>query len=92
MSYDLFFYKRKNAATTSGVIADYLNRRLHHEHEFANQWLYENENTGVYFTINRDRNLIEDEGDHGSLFQYTGLSFNLNYLRPSFSIADRVRH
>ncbi|MBS1660567.1 MAG: hypothetical protein JST68_05905 [Bacteroidetes bacterium] len=78
MSYDLYFFKKKNTPLTSPKISEYLTNHLGEPNVEA-QWFFQNEATGVYFIIERG----EPEESHAG-FENTGLVFFLNFIRPSF--------
>jgi hypothetical protein len=88
MSYDLYFYKRKETNLSEIQIAKYLTDNLVSVNENANQWFYENEDTEVYYSF--DQNEPEDDPESVELyesfadFDNTHFSFNLNFMRPSF--------
>jgi hypothetical protein len=89
MSFDLFFYKRKDSQLTEEQIAEYLTSNLsHNASEHPRQWNYENPSTGVYFLI--DWNEPEDEPerieifDNFQEFKYLNFSFGINFFRPRF--------
>lgn len=94
MSFDLFFYKRKDDAITEDDVAAYLNENIGANSNNSEQWLYENPNTGVYFLIDRNEPNDLDEGFED--FTDLNFSFNLNYFRPtyfgleSFSIVEKL--
>jgi len=88
MSYDLYFYKRKENTLSEQKIADYLTTNLTSTSESKEQWFVENEDTETYFCIEHN----EAETDEESIelfesfedFENTHFSFNLNFLRPDF--------
>jgi hypothetical protein len=88
MSYDLYFYKRKDSSVNASQIANYLTTHLAEPNEGNSQWFFENKATGVYFFIEK----IEPEEDEESIelyesftsFDNTRFAFILNYIRPSF--------
>jgi hypothetical protein len=47
MSYDLYFYKRKEIGVTKSQIAEYLNQNLTSENEGSNQWFFQNEDPAI---------------------------------------------
>jgi hypothetical protein len=59
MSYDLFFYKRKGRQLSENEIGEYLTNNLTPVNENGNQWVFENEDTEVYFIL--DHNEPEDD-------------------------------
>lgn len=88
MSYDLYFYKKKGASVTEAQIADYLTTNLTAVDENNNQWFFENKETEVYYSF--EKNEPEDDPESIELyesfeeFENTRFSFNLNFIRPSF--------
>jgi hypothetical protein len=88
MSYDLFFYKKKEKSLTVSEIANYLAEKIGETDKDSNQWFYENEETEVYFSI--ESNEPEDDPETIEIFDSfkdfdnTNFSFNLNFMRPSF--------
>ena len=76
MSYDLFFKPRRGDADSS-QFAEYFRNRRHYKVDVP-EVLYENEDTGVYFMFDLEREPDEDEGTHYPV------ALNLNYFRPSF--------
>ena len=88
MSYDLFFYKRKDNNLTTDQIGEYLSNKLTAVNENGNQWLFENENTEVYYSFETndpdEEDEVEDLPDSFKDFVNTGIAFNLNFIRPSF--------
>lgn len=89
MSYDLFFYKRKDSNLTTDQIGEYLSNNLTPVNENGNQWFFENEDTEVYYSFETsddpDEEVeIEELPDSYKDFVNTGIAFNLNFIRPSF--------
>ena len=89
MSFDLYFYKRKDSHQTEEQLADYLRKNLPHNiSDHPRQWNYENPATGVYFLI--DWNEPEDETERIEIFdnfqdfKYQNFSFSINFFRPRF--------
>lgn len=88
MSYDLYFYKRKGPQLSENEIGDYLTNNLTPVNENGNQWVFENEDTEVYFIL--DHNEPEDDPETIEMFENfndfdnTHFTFNLNFLRPNF--------
>jgi len=88
MSYDLYFYKRKNSDLTESKIAEYLTSNLTSTSESDTQWFFENEDTETYFSFDQN----EPETDEESIewfesfddFDNTHFTFNLNFLRADF--------
>jgi len=87
MSFDLYFYKKKNNSLSEEKIAQYLTENVAAtDSEFSRQWMYENANTNVYFTIEWNSPDEEDEeaGENYQDFTNTNFSFSINYFRPNF--------
>jgi hypothetical protein len=88
MSYDLYFYKRKGRQISENEIGDYLTKNVTPVDENGNQWVFENEDTEVYFIL--DHNEPEDDPETNEMFENfsdfdnTHFTFNLNFLRPNF--------
>jgi hypothetical protein len=89
MSFDLYFYKRKNSTLTEEQIAEYLTENLcHNIADYDRQWHYENPETGVYFII--DWNTPEDDPESMEIFddfvdhQNLNFSCSINFFRPRF--------
>jgi hypothetical protein len=83
MSYDIYFYKHREAQVSESDISAYLTNNLCLPNEEGNQWFFENENTEVYFSFDLNEPVLELE-EPGDEYQYTHISFNLNFLRPDF--------
>lgn len=84
MSYDLYFYKHKDCKTTDSDIRNYLGERFQNT-ENADQFWYENEETGVYFSFEYNKPDLDDEPLEGfEGFDNTNWMFNINFLRPQF--------
>lgn len=84
MSYDLYFYKRKDCKTTDSDIRSYLGERIQST-ENADQFWYENKETGVYFSFEYNKPDLDDESLEGfEEFDNTNWMFNINFLRPQF--------
>src|SRR5215813_11272337 len=84
MSFDLYFCWRKQAPIDFDLVAEWAKKHNHFQRQNSQLW-YNNEDTGVYFSLDfeikdsEDNVIPEDSGYFDS-----GLSFNLNYNRPSF--------
>ncbi len=87
MSYELNFYKRKTDTISRADIDNYLGKLSYITSENETQWIYDNEDTGVYciFEYNKpeeeeseiDNKYIED-------FENTYFTFIINFFRPQF--------
>src|SRR5258708_12199879 len=87
MSFDLFFYKKKDNCLSEADIAAYLTKHIvTTDREFDKQWIYENQDTKVYFTVEWNSPDEEDEevDDNYQDFANTNFSFSINYFRPNF--------
>ncbi len=88
MSYDLYFYKRKNSDLTESKIAEYLNNNLTSTSESDKQWFVEDEDTETYFSVDQNEPETDEEAielfENFADFDNTHFTFNLNYLRPDF--------
>lgn len=89
MSFDLYFYKRKDSQQTEEQLAEYLTNNLSYNNsDHPRQWSYENPATGVYFLI--DWNEPEEEPERIEIFdnfqdfKYLNFSFSINFFRPRF--------
>jgi hypothetical protein len=80
MSFDLFFYKRKNSNITCDDISNYLTQKLTSPNEDESQWFFENDRTEVYYFFEKN----DPAGEVYEGFENTGFVFNLNYARPEF--------
>jgi hypothetical protein len=89
MSYDLFFYRKKNSKLTDSEIKSELKRLIPKNiSEIDNQIHYSNERTGVYFLIDFNEPNTEKEDievfDNFPDFENTNLSASINFLRPDY--------
>lgn len=87
MSYDLYFYKTKASTKTTSEIAEYLSDNLVDPNETGTQWAYENQDTGVYYSIDFNDPAAADADSEEPVFndfENTGFSLNVNYARPNF--------
>lgn len=89
MSFDLYFYKRKDSPQKEEDLAEYLTKNLPYNiSDHPRQWNYENPATGVYFLI--DWNDPEDENERIDIFdnfqeyKYLNFSLSINFFRPRF--------
>ena len=86
MSYDLYFYSKTEAAIAKSDIEAYVNKLPHVAQEADNEWVYNNEDTGVYGTFmytepSKDEQ-VEEQYFNG--FSSTNFMFTINLLRPHF--------
>ncbi|MBS1502009.1 MAG: hypothetical protein JST32_08110 [Bacteroidetes bacterium] len=89
MSYDLYFYKRKENKLTEQEFANYLTKTIRFNNsEFERQWDYENPETGVYFLIDWNDPSTEQEEieiwDSFAEFDNTNFSCSINFFRPQY--------
>ena len=88
MSYDLFFYKRKTDPIAKSAIEAYLNELPNLNGNVENQWFFQNEDTGAYWSFEYyppDENDTDIEIDEGfEDFEDTNFMFNINFVRPNF--------
>ena len=88
MSYDLYFYKRKESKLTEKEIVEYLTTNLISTSESNRQWFVENEVTETYFSIEQNEAETDEEAielyERFEEFDNTQFLFNLNFLRPDF--------
>lgn len=95
MSYDLFFCKRQGTKFKPQEVLSWCSRlpgfQMPSASEVFQIW-YQNEETGVYFSLD----CAYSKAHHGeenfipSDFVDCGLSFNLNYARPSFFAVEAL--
>ena len=80
MSYDLYFRKKEQESLSRDEFKEYFEPRRNYKVE-DKQAIYENEDTGVYFSFHYTK---AGSTDKESEFQTKGgsASFNLNFLRP----------
>jgi hypothetical protein len=85
MSFDLYFCSQKNERVDFDAVWAWANRRGNFSRT-DNQLWYENPNTGVYFSLDFDPqgSVPLDDSPIPSNYFDSGLSFNLNFNRPSF--------
>ncbi|MEO7215053.1 hypothetical protein [Mucilaginibacter sp.] len=86
MSFDLYFYKKKESALTEKDVATYLNHNLPcNISDHARQWNYANPETGVYFLIDwNDPNEDYEESEGFEGLVDLNFNFSLNFFRPDF--------
>jgi len=85
MSYDLYFCWQKNERVDFDAVVAWADRQGNFSREENHLW-YENPSTGVYFSLDFDPQGAvspEDSPIPSNCFD-SGLSFNLNFNRPSF--------
>jgi hypothetical protein len=66
MSYDLFFYKKKDDLLTKNDIIEFLNQNLTSVNENGDAWSVENEEAETYYSIeydNPDEDLDEESNE-----------------------------
>ena len=88
MSFDLLFCRKGEPGLDPEDLLSWAEKHGHFSKpETASpsfQLLYENEDTGVYFSIDYFPSEADEESSIPEGFVDVGLSFNLNYIRPSF--------
>jgi hypothetical protein len=87
MSFDLSFYKKENSSLASQEIETYLTSKAHRESLDKKGWVFQNQNTGVYFYFDLFDTHNKNEDDEEPIFDgfvTTGLYFNINLVRPGF--------
>ena len=89
MSYDLYFYKKKdNPFSKEEIILEFKKMIPNDISEVDTQIHYENERTGVYFLIDINEPNSEKEDielfDQFDGFENTNLSASINFLRPDY--------
>lgn len=88
MSYDLYFYKSKTSILSEQDIRNYLAENLTSSNEQNNQWWFDNEDTGTYFSFETtDKSDFEKYDELFNCFtEFDDLQFmfNLNFVRPDF--------
>ncbi|QLC65578.1 hypothetical protein LPB248_04495 [Flavobacterium sp. LPB0248] len=85
MSYDLYFFKTKGSPITDNEIENFLSSELVPKEN--NQWFFHNSDTEVYFTFEKtekENNNDSENFENFEDFKDVNISFNLNFLRPSF--------
>jgi hypothetical protein len=89
MSFDLYFCSSgKRESIISEFSSHFMERKFYSKTESKEgniQYFYENEETGVYFSFDYNGNDPDDSmQEEMDGFLDTGLSFNINFVRPSF--------
>jgi hypothetical protein len=82
MSFDLFFCWDKTEPINFDSVVEWADQHTHFQRKAEQLW-YENEDTGVYFSLDFDIKEAKDSPIPPE-FGDSGLSFNLNYNRPSY--------
>ena len=89
MSYDLYFCSRVATGLSFDEVVAWSRGYACFKQCGETQLFYENERTGVYFSLDYSEP-GESELDIPANVFNTGLSFNLNYMRPSFFAAEAM--
>ncbi|HET8668160.1 MAG TPA: hypothetical protein VFM10_09285 [Terriglobales bacterium] len=84
MSYDLFFCRTDPNPLRTDEVASWASKYQSFNQAANGQLWYANESTGVYFSLNLDGPVKDVSLDLPTGIRYTGLSFNMNYNRPTF--------
>lgn len=88
MSYDLYFYKKKNSSLSTKVISDYLSEKLTQPNEQGTQWFFENPDTEVYYSFDKtEPDIVTEPAESNESFadyEDAWFSFNINFMRPAF--------
>lgn len=82
MSFDLYFCWHKKEPVNLDSVADWSQKHGHFQRKDS-QLFYSNEDTGVYFSLDFEIKDAEESVIPSDYFD-SGLSFNLNFNRPSF--------
>ena len=86
MSYDLYFFKRKESKLTEEQVENYLSKNLVAEEK--GQWIFQNNDTEVYYIFEKNETEIDEEEiefiEEYDEFENLNFTFILNFLRPSF--------
>lgn len=82
MSYDLFFYTSKKQPVSWEQISAYLTDHIGADEH--GQWVYENNDTNVYFILEKTSPTDEDDQIVFDGFDSVELGFILNFIRPTF--------
>ena len=89
MSFDLYFYKRRDSTITEQNVADYLTQNLlFNNSKNTKQWCYGNPETRAYFALDWTEAIEDQESielfDNFEEYKYLNFSFSINFLRPTF--------
>jgi hypothetical protein len=84
MSYDLYFCARVTRGLSFDEVAAWSRRYAFFKQSGETQLFYEDDRTGVYFSLEYSEPGERSELDIPADVFDTGLTFNLNYIRPSF--------
>jgi hypothetical protein len=82
MSFDLYFCWHKREPVNLDSVADWSQKHRYFQRKDS-QLFYSNEDTGVYFSLDFEIKDAEESVIPSDYFD-SGLSFNLNFNRPSF--------
>jgi len=83
MSYDLYFCRKERNLVTREELASWASKYAGFNQVEKNQLWYSNEDTGVYFGFELGAAGEDGPGIPSGYFD-AGVSFNLNYVRPTF--------
>jgi hypothetical protein len=90
MSYDLNFYKRIDQKISRQQIANFLDKQLQLTEDNQGDWVYQNEDTGVYciFSLYEEESFDQEEEEGGEEehqgYKCIDLTFSINFFRPQF--------
>ena len=86
MSYDLYFFKRKESKLSEEEVENYLTTNLVAEEN--GQWVFQNDDTEVYYIFEKSETEIDEDEiefiENYEDFESLNFTFILNFLRPSF--------
>jgi hypothetical protein len=82
MSFDLYFFWHNEQPIDFDSVVEWSEKHRHFQRQNDRLW-YSNEDTGVYFSIDFEIKDTEESVIPSDYFD-SGLSFNLNFNRPSF--------
>src|SRR4051794_17603126 len=88
MSFDLYFCWHDEQPIGFGSVVEWSEKHRHFQRQDDRLW-YSNEDTGVYFSIDFEIKDTEESVIPSDYFD-SGLSFNLNFNRPSFFASEAM--
>ena len=89
MSYDLYLYRRNKAPLLTSEVWETLKSRIQPDiSQVEHQLIYDNETTGVYFILNKNKPTREQEDiepfDNFEGFDTLNINLSINFLRPDY--------